>query len=121
MAPEQCRALPGTIGPPADVWGAGATLYRALCGELPHPAGDERSEDPNQRWPQIREAATPPPPSLPIELTEPIMDCLAREPADRPSAGEVADRLEPLLESLAKLRISRLKPRFAERPRALPK
>ena len=120
MAPEQCRARPGTIGAPADVWGVGATLYSAMCGELPHPAGDENSDVPQARWPQLREPPTPPPPSLPAELTEPIMDCLAADPAGRPAAGELADRLEPLLESLAKLRIARLKPRLAQRSAPLP-
>lgn len=92
------------------------TLYRALTGELPYPDGDEDSEVPAERWPQLREPVTPPPPSLPMELTEPIMDCLAFDPAGRPAAGEVADRLEPLLESMAKLRIARLKPRLKQRP-----
>ncbi len=41
MAPEQC--LPGAgapIGPAADVWGIGVTLYRSLTGERPFPKGD---------------------------------------------------------------------------------
>lgn len=116
MAPEQCLPQPGTIGTPADVWGIGATLYRALTGEFAYPDGDENSEVAGERWPQLREPITPPPPSLPIELTEPIMDCLAFDPARRPAPGEVADRLEPLLESMAKLRFSRLKPRLKQRP-----
>jgi serine/threonine protein kinase len=116
MAPEQIRARPGTIGPPADVWGIGAVLYRALTGELPYPDGDEDSPVPHVRWPQLREPITPPPPSLPRELTDPIGDCLAFDPGDRPEAAEVADRLEPLLESMAKLRIARLKPRLKPRP-----
>jgi serine/threonine-protein kinase len=119
MAPEQIRAEPGTIGAPADVWGIGATLYQALTGELPYPDGDEDSETPHLRWPQLREPITPPPPSLPIELTAPIADALRFDPADRPEAGELADRLEPLLESMAKLRIARLKPRLRQRPREL--
>jgi len=117
MAPEQCRPKPGVIGAPTDVWGIGATLYRALTGELPYPGGDRNAELPAERWPQVREAPTPLPPSLPHELTEPVMDCLAYDPAERPAAGEVADRLEPLLESMAKLRIARLKPRLKQRPR----
>jgi serine/threonine protein kinase len=121
MAPEQIRAEPGSIGPPADVWGIGATLYRALAGELPYPDGDEDAETPHVRWPQLREPITPPPPSLPSELTAPIMDALRFDPSDRPAAGELADRLEPLLESLANLRISRLKPRLRQRPRGLAK
>lgn len=116
MAPEQCTAEPGTIGPPADVWGIGATLYRALTGELPYPEGDADSDVPVGRWPQLREPAVPAPPSLPLELTDPIMECLAMDPERRPLAGDVADRLEPLLESLAKLRIARLKPRHKVRP-----
>ena len=120
MAPEQIRAERGTIGPAADVWGIGVVLYRALTGELPYPDGDEDSEVPYVRWPQLREPVTPPPPSLPIELTEPIMETLRFESGERPAAGEVAERLEPLLESMAKLQISRLKPRLKQRPRALP-
>jgi len=112
MAPEQCAPTPGAVGSPADVWGIGATLYRALTGELPYPEGDEDAESPVERWPQLREPATPPPPSVPAELTDPIMSCLAHDPARRPAAGEVADLLEPLLESMAKLRLARLKPRL---------
>lgn len=115
MAPEQCLPRPGTIGTPADVWGVGATLYKALTGELPYPDGDQDAAAPHERWPQLRETPTPPPPSLSHELTRPIMDCLAYDPARRPAPGEVADRLEPLLESLAKLRIARLKPRLRQR------
>jgi serine/threonine protein kinase len=120
MAPEQVRARPGTIGPAADVWAIGATLYEAVTGELPYPDGDQGAETDYLRWPQLREPIVPPPPSLPPELVAPILECLAHDPAGRPAAGAVADRLEPLLETLAGLRISRLKPRLKQRPRALP-
>jgi serine/threonine protein kinase len=115
MAPEQC--LPGSagIGPAADVWGIGATLYEALVGELPYPEGERDAPEPESRWPQLREPALPMPPSLPAELSGPIMACLRPDPADRPPAGDVAIRLEPLVEELAKLRIARLKPRLGSR------
>lgn len=115
MAPEQCAPRPGAIGPAADVWGVGATLYKALVGELAYPDGDEDASDPVARWPQLREPVTPAPASMPAELTAPIMDCLRFDPADRPAAGEVADRLEPVLESLSGLRIAKLKPKLKQR------
>ena len=37
MPPEQCNPR-GDVGPPADVWGLGATLYHAVAGRLPVPA-----------------------------------------------------------------------------------
>jgi serine/threonine protein kinase len=117
MAPEQCLPEPGAVGPAADVWGIGATLYKALVGELPYPEGEREAGDPTERWPQLREPVTPPPASMPIELTGPIMDCLRRDPAERPAAGEVADRLEPVLESLSGLRIAKLKPKLKQRRR----
>ena len=54
MAPEQCAPVehPGQIGPPADVWGLGATLYHAAVGHRPFPSDRE------VRFPQLEQ---PPP------------------------------------------------------------
>lgn len=112
MAPEQCRPASSRVGGAADVWGIGATLYEALVGQLPYPEGDAGAAAPEVRWPQLRERALPLPPSQPAELAVPILDCLDPDPERRPAAGQVAERLEPLLEDLAKLRITRLKPRL---------
>ncbi len=45
MSPEQC--VPGSgaaVGPPADVWGVGATLFRAVAGERAFEQGRPRLE-----------------------------------------------------------------------------
>ena len=110
MAPEQCVAEPeASMGPPADVWGLGATLHHSLSGErpFPRPKGARRDPDPNVRFPQLRSD----PERLPDHVTDDVAgligDMLAFDPADRPSAAEVSDRLEEPISRLP----SRLKVR----------
>jgi serine/threonine protein kinase len=117
MSPEQCDPTGGTpVGPAADIWGVGATLFHAAARERPFPKGDPDSDVPEQRWPQLVE-----PPGafdgrrVPRPVAEPIMDCLAYEPAERPAPAEVAERLELVLAALPKPRISKLKPRIIRR------
>jgi serine/threonine protein kinase len=92
MAPEQCdpdRA--DEIGSPADVWGLGVTLFEAVAGSAPWPrtAG-------GPAFPQLVQARAGLPGRVPAELADLIDACLADRPADRPTAAEVDDRLEPL-------------------------
>jgi len=112
MSPEQALAGKGgaPVGPPADVWGIGATLHHAAAGERAFEKGDPDSSEPAVRWPQT---AAPPQPldSLPVPVAEPIVAALAYDPADRPTAAELADALEPVLEALPKPWVSKLKPR----------
>ena len=104
MPPEQCRPKerPGEIGPASDVWGLGASLHHAVSGREPFPRaeGAGSSEDPTVRWPQLENPPEPLPKSIPAPLRELIAATLAPAPADRPSAGEVALALEPLVEAL---------------------
>ena len=113
MAPEQ--AAPerlGPVGPAADVWGLGVTLYKAASGELPYSKpGDEGSKD-EERWPQLVERPKPLEARLPMAVLEVIMDCLAYDPAARPEPTEVAERLEEVLGGMPKPRLARLKPRL---------
>jgi serine/threonine protein kinase len=104
MAPEQCGVPEqvGRLGPPADVFGLAATLWRAATGANPFPRdrGAGESDDPHVRFPQLH--ATPPraPRDMPEALAELLITGLARDPAERPSARELAMGLEPLVGSL---------------------
>ena len=113
MSPEQCRPGDGTpVGPQADVWGVGVTLFRAACGERPFEQGDPDSSVPAERWPQL----TNPPMELgervPAAIAKPIMACLAADPGARPSPADVAAELELVLHALPRPKISKLKPRI---------
>ena len=93
MAPEQCRAVPGTVGTPADIWGLGATLWHAATGERPFPKSEER-------FPQLNSPAPNGHGRLPQPIAEWIGRCMSSELSQRPSAREVADELEPFLAAL---------------------
>lgn len=116
MSPEQCLPANGTpVGPPADVWGIGVTLYQAAAGERPFPKGDEQAAEPARRWPQLVNAPVPLDRRLPERVSEAIMACLAPEPAARPRPAELLAELESGLVSLPKPWLSKLKPRPGRR------
>jgi eukaryotic-like serine/threonine-protein kinase len=99
MAPEQCdpTSKPGAVGPPADVWGLGATLHHAIGGEFPFTqAPDVTADEPRVRCPQLVEEAAPLPKDVPLLLQDLIGEMLAKDPDRRPSPSEVAEALEPL-------------------------
>lgn len=116
MAPEQCEPNKHfKIGPAADVWGIGVTLYHAAAGERPFERPKEHDPDSlEQRFPQIEQRSAPlsakrvtPP------VAELIMDCLVEDPDGRPTAREAMDRLEPVLAALPRRhRLGRLRPRL---------
>lgn len=102
MAPEQCApGERGVIGAPADVWGLGATLYRAAAKRLPFPQKPDADESKlEERFPQL---LGPPPPlnvDVPPAFEEAVMACLRADPPERPTAMEVADMLQPLVAEL---------------------
>jgi serine/threonine protein kinase len=87
MAPEQCEPN-GELSPATDIWGLGATLYQALAGRRPFPR-----PIPGERFPQLHEEARPLPPAAPSELSAAILACLRPDPAERPTAAELFERL----------------------------
>ncbi|MEO8092807.1 MAG: serine/threonine-protein kinase [bacterium] len=104
LAPEQTGVedREGLMGPPADVWGLGATLHHCISGHRPFPRERDarKSADPFIRFPQLTEDVQPLPRWVPAELAELIAATLRRHPAERPTTVEVVERLEPLVVDL---------------------
>jgi eukaryotic-like serine/threonine-protein kinase len=80
LSPEQARPGDGRIGPPADVYGLGATLFHASTGRAPVPG-------------ELPEG-------LPWSFAELVLACLDPEPSGRPAPAEVAAAVEPLIAML---------------------
>jgi len=94
MAPEQIRSV-DNVGPSADIYALGCTLYFALTGQVPFPGGTRQEK--MQR--QLNELP------LPIRQLEPgvsedlcrVVDAMMRKaPQERPSSAQaVIERLRP--------------------------
>jgi eukaryotic-like serine/threonine-protein kinase len=87
MAPEQCEPS-GELSPATDIWGLGATLYHALAGRRPFS-----TPVPEERFPQLHEEVPRRPAGAPRELSEAILACLRPDPAERPTAVHLFERL----------------------------
>lgn len=92
IAPEQIR-MPDDVGPSADIYALGCTLYFAVTGQVPFPGGTRREKM------QRHLSATPVPvaelaPHLSADFCRVIEAMMARNSAERiKSAGDVAERL----------------------------
>jgi serine/threonine-protein kinase len=113
MAPEQCDPpRSGTPGSPADVWGLGATLFEACTGYRPFPRGVDDPQAPvEEQWPQLVRSPLPFPKRVPDAVAKPILSCLHKQPTDRPTAAELAQLLEPLVDLLPRPVLGGFKPK----------
>jgi serine/threonine-protein kinase len=105
MAPEQAdRTRFAEIGPRADVWGIGVTLYEALAQRRAFRSTAA------ERFPQLARRPEPLPRHVPPKLDELVFATLEQRPADRPTAAELGDALEPLVAALPRPRLGRFRP-----------
>ncbi|GAA3840341.1 PQQ-binding-like beta-propeller repeat protein [Streptomyces phyllanthi] len=93
MAPEQFVS-PREVGPAVDVFSLGAVLVYAATGHSPFEADNAYLAAYNtvHNRPEMGE--------LPEPLRPLVSACLAKEPADRPTSGEVLETLAGLPEKL---------------------
>lgn len=92
LAPEQARDA-STVGPAADIYSLGCSLYYAVTGTVPFPGGSARDK--------IRRHQTAHPedvtmmnPAIPVEFDHLLAALMGKRPKDRPAtAADVASLL----------------------------
>ncbi len=96
IAPEQASDAQASDGR-ADVYALGCTLYHLLAGRVPYPAGSAQHKIDAHRH---AAASAEPLAGVPAPLLAVLTTMMAKNPADRyPTAGAVADALEPFCDS----------------------
>lgn len=89
LAPERLGGV--DVSPAADIYALGVLLYRTLTGRLPWPA--ENTTEALRAHLYADPEPFPTLPGLPAGVADLCLRCLAKAPAERPQAAEVADRL----------------------------
>lgn len=105
LAPERLDA--GEVVPASDVYALGLLVHLVLTERLPW-----KTDTPTQMLRAhvyVEPMPLPPLDGVPAEVVDLCRRCLAKDPADRPSAGEAAARLAEV--------VTRMRAEAADRPR----
>ena len=95
MAPEQAEG-DDSIGPAADIYAVGATLFQCLTGRLPQSPVGVREAQASSQPTHLRGRSGK---AVPRDLEAIVLKCLCVEPAQRyPHAGALAADLERFLQ-----------------------
>jgi serine/threonine protein kinase len=103
MAPEQCDPGLTPVGPAADVWGVGTTLYHALTGNRPFSKPAPRGSAPAERYRQLVEHPRPIPDYVPEPVAREVLRMLERDPDARPTPAEATAALDALADEYGEL------------------
>jgi serine/threonine-protein kinase len=95
MAPEQIRGMKAT--PAADVYALGSIMFEILAGEPLHKRGEHGIATTLSR-PQIAPAERKPDRGIPPELDAICFAALAEIPEERPTARQLAERVQAFLD-----------------------
>jgi serine/threonine protein kinase len=92
IAPEQIRT-PDDVGPAADLYALGCTLYFTLAGRVPFPGGSHQ-EKMQRHLHEVPRSLSSLAPQVSPTMCRLVEDLMQKSPAGRPgSAHELADRL----------------------------
>ena len=95
LAPEQAMGNMATAA--GDLYALGIIAYEALVGHRPFTGTTQV----DIAFAHVNEPVPPLPASIPVEVSNMVMDLLAKKPADRPrTAREVARRLDRIVVNL---------------------
>ncbi len=95
MSPEQIKGQAATQ--PADIYALGAILFEILSGETLHPRGQSAIAS-TLSTPQEAPAKRRLDRTVPPELDSACFSALAEEPSKRPTARQLADRVQAYLD-----------------------
>ncbi|HVK84268.1 MAG TPA: serine/threonine-protein kinase [Kofleriaceae bacterium] len=95
MAPEQIRGFKATGA--ADVYALGSILFEILAGELLHRRGEQGIAMTLSR-PQVLPSERKPDRGIPPELDQLCWSALAEQPEERPTARQLAERVQAYLD-----------------------
>jgi serine/threonine protein kinase len=96
MAPEQLEG--DAASAPADVYALGAILFELLAGEPLHPKGHQKAIASTLAAPQELPSRRRPERAIAPELDEACFEALAQDPAARPTAHQLAHRVQAYLD-----------------------